>query len=221
MNAPYSAVVFDLDGTLLDSLADIAITVNLVLAEHGFPEHEIPKYRYFVGDGVVTLFERVLPVEVDRVEWVPRCVARFNEVYDHHWYVNTRPYEGIAELIAELRRRSLPLAVLSNKPHAFTVKCVERFFAADDFAVVLGQREGVPKKPDPAGAVDVASRLGLSPEQCVYVGDSLVDMQTAVRARMYPVGVLWGFRERDELVAHGAACVLSHPSELWQLEFST
>lgn len=214
MAIPYSAVVFDLDGTLLDSLADIAHTVNQVLGEWNFAPHPLERYRYFVGDGVVTLFERALPADVDRGEWVARCVARFHEVYERHWNVNTRPYEGIRDLVATLRARRVPLAVLSNKPHPFTVKCVAEYFEKDDFAVVLGQREGVPRKPDPAGAIDIASRLDLAPQQCVYLGDSLVDMQTAVRAAMYPVGALWGFRDRDELVAHGVAQVIAHPREL-------
>ncbi len=217
MPAPYSAVVFDLDGTLLDSLADIAATVNIVLRELGFPEHEEQRYRYFVGDGVVTLMERVLPADVDRGTWVPRCVAKFHEVYDRHWNVDTRPYDGIVELLAELRRRKIPLAVLSNKPHPFTLKCVDEYFERSDFTIVLGQRDGVPKKPDPAAAIEIASTLDLAPEQCIYLGDSLVDMQTAVRAAMCPVGALWGFRQRDELIANGAAHLIAHPSELLAL----
>ncbi|MFO0902529.1 MAG: HAD-IA family hydrolase [Pirellulales bacterium] len=217
MAAPYSAVVFDLDGTLLDSLADIAAAVNGVLRDVGFPEHAVERFRYFVGDGVVTLMERVLPADADRAQWVPECVARFHDVYDRHWNVHTRPYDGVVELIAELRRRDVPLAVLSNKPHPFTLKCVSQYFDMNDFRIVLGQREGVPKKPDPTAAIEIASTLDLAPEQCIYLGDSLVDMQTAVRAAMCPVGALWGFRERDELVAHGAAHLLAHPSELLAL----
>ncbi|MEY4179248.1 MAG: Phosphoglycolate phosphatase [Planctomycetota bacterium] len=212
-----AAVVFDLDGTLLDSLRDIAETVNQVLEERQFPVHPLDRFRYLVGDGVVTLFERALPATADRNQWLQPCVARFHEVYDHHWNRYTRPYEGIVELIAELRSLRVPLAVLSNKPHPFTLKCVEEYFAADDFVVVLGQRDGVPRKPDPAGALEIAVRLDVPPQRCAYVGDSLVDMQTAVRSAMLPVGCLWGFRERDELLAHGAERLLARPAELLEL----
>lgn len=210
---PYAAVVFDLDGTLVDSLADIATTVNQVLAENQFPTYDVPRYRYFVGDGVVTLLDRVLPSEVDRGEWIPRCVARFGEIYEHQWRVATRPYEGIDAMLAALRERDIPLAILSNKPHAFTVQCVDAIFGPNAFPLVLGQREHVPRKPDPAGALEVARHFGVAPEECVYLGDSLVDMQTACRAGMCPVGALWGFRTGDELLAHGAARLIAHPSE--------
>lgn len=217
MSNSLAAVIFDLDGTLLDSLEDIATTANLVLAERHFPVHPVDRYRMFVGDGVSMLFERALPPSDERGLWVPSCVARFQELYESNWNVRTRPYAGIVELIVGLRRRGVPLAVLSNKPHLFTVKCVNEFFDGDDFEVVLGQREGVPRKPDPAGAVEIASRLEVLADHCLYLGDSCVDMQTAVRAGMYPVGALWGFRERAELEASGAACVMAAPLEL--LEF--
>lgn len=212
-----AAVVFDLDGTLLDSLRDIAETVNQVLDERQFPVHPLDRFRYLVGDGVVTLFDRALPATANRDEWLQPCVARFHEVYDRHWNRHTRPYEGILDLIAALRSLRVPLAVLSNKPHPFTVKCVEEYFAADDFIAVLGQREGVPRKPDPAGALEIAMLLDVPAHRCAYVGDSLVDMQTAVRAAMLPVGCLWGFRERDELVAHGAQRLIARPNELLEL----
>jgi phosphoglycolate phosphatase len=166
---------------------------------------------------VVTLFDRALPATASRDQWLQPCVARFHEVYDHHWNRHTRPYDGIVELISELRSLQVPLAVLSNKPHPFTVKCVEEYFTADDFVAVLGQRDGVPRKPDPAGAVEIAARLKVPASRCAYVGDSLVDMQTAVRAEMMPVGCLWGFRERDELIAHGAQLLIAHPAELLRL----
>lgn len=210
---PYDAVVFDLDGTLVDSLADIAATVNQVLAENQLPTYDVPRYRYFVGDGVVTLFDRVLPAELDRAAWTPRCVSRFGEIYEHQWRVATRPYAGIDAMLGALRARNIPLAILSNKPHAFTLQCVETIFGADAFPLVLGQRDSVPRKPDPAGAFEVARHFGVAPERCVYLGDSLVDMQTACRAGMFPVGALWGFRTGDELLAHGAARLIAHPSE--------
>ncbi len=215
-NAP-AAVVFALDGTLLDSLRDIADTVNQVLDERQFPVHPLERFRYLVGDGVVTLFERALPATASRDQWLQPCVARFHEGYDRHWNQHTKPYDGIVELIAELHARRVPLAVLSNKPHPFTVKCVAEYFAADDFVAVLGQRDGVPRKPDPAGAGEIAARLQVPAAHCAYVGDSLVDMQTAVRATMLPVGCLWGFRERDELIAHGAQRLIARPAELLEL----
>ena len=210
-----AAVVFDLDGTLVDSLSDIARSTNIVLAQLGHPVHELDAYRRFIGDGVATLFSRALPADVSGDSaLIADCVRRFGDVYDVNWNVDSRPYDGIAELLDELTRAAMPLAVLSNKPHRFTVQCMREFFPDREFAVVFGQRDGVPRKPDPAGALEIADLLHVAPRDCLYLGDSLVDMQTAVRAGMIPVGALWGFRSREELEAHGAAHVIANPGEL-------
>lgn len=213
----YSAVVFDLDGTLLDSLADIAHAANEVLVELGMPPHELDAYRYLVGEGVKVLFERAVPAEKREPAWIDRCVAGFRRTYERHWNQRSRPYEGIAELLDGLVQRGKRLAVLSNKPQEFTERCVREFFAAWPFDLVLGQREGIPRKPDPAGAIEIARRWNLAPAACLYLGDTSIDMQTAVRAGMHAVGVLWGFRPRQELEEHGAAAIVAHPREVLTL----
>ena len=182
-------MLFDLDGTLLDTLEDIARSANQVLEEQGFPAHPLDAYRQFIGDGIGNLFQRAFPTGVPRDDpaLVARCVEGFRETYGRGWNVATRPYPGIPELLDALVSRSLGLAVLSNKPDAFIRQCVDEYLARWPFRAVFGDREGVPRKPDPAGALEAAGRLGVSPEAILYLGDSSVDMTTAV-ARHDPRG---------------------------------
>jgi len=209
------AVLFDLDGTLLDTLEDIGRSANAALQEAGFPTHPIEAYRRFIGDGVAVLFQRALPPgSAEDREAVARGVEAFGRFYGEGWDATTQPYPGVLELLDALSARSLPLGVLSNKPDVFTRKCVERFFPSQPFTVVFGQREGVPRKPDPAGAVEAAERMGLAPSQVLYLGDSSVDMTTATRAGMFAVGASWGFRSVEELKAHGAVAVVDHPLDV-------
>lgn len=208
------AVVFDLDGTLLDTLADIANTGNQVLEEAGFPIHSVSDYRRFVGDGVRVLVERILPPDQRTAERIDRGSARFAEIYHHRWNEATQPYAGIRSLLGELATRRMPMCVLSNKPQAFTDLCVKHLLGEWDFAIVFGQREGVPRKPDPTAALEIAARLGVAPGECAYVGDSSVDMQTATAAGMLAIGVAWGFRSVSELKQHGARHILHHPCDL-------
>lgn len=210
----FAAVLFDLDGTLLDTLQDLADSTNAVLAAGGFPTHATDAYRTFVGDGVTKLFQRVLPPQMRRPDVIAGCAAAFREVYGQRWKVHTRPYDGVPDLLHWLTDRHVKLAVLSNKPDDFTQRCVRELLADFAFDVVLGQRDGQPLKPDPAGALEVCDRLKLPAGQIAYVGDTDVDMQTAVAAGLFPVGVLWGFRTREELLAGGARAVIRHPMEL-------
>ena len=213
----FRAILFDLDGTLLDTLADIAESANQVLAARGCATHPIDAYRDFIGDGVVHLFGRALPEDRRGEEIVAECVSSFRERYAEIWNVRTRPYEGVAELLDAVTARGLKMAILSNKPHAFTRRCADAYFSAWPFQAVLGQRDGVPRKPDPAGALLLAEELGVEPGECVYLGDSGSDMQTAVAAGMYPAGALWGFRTAEELTAAGAKTLLERPGELLDL----
>jgi phosphoglycolate phosphatase len=212
-----SAVVFDLDGTLLDTLRDIAEAANHVLRDSGYPVQPVDAYRYFVGDGVRVLFQRALPEQHRDPATVEACADGFRQAYHRLWNVHTRPYAGVDELLQSIVAIPLSMAVLSNKPHAFTELCVAEFFPRDDFGVVLGQREGVPQKPDPTGAMEIATRLSLPPERIVFVGDTAVDMQTALAAGMVPVGVRWGFRPEQELIEAGARTVIGEPAELLPL----
>ena len=213
----FRAILFDLDGTLLDTLADIADSANRVLAAHGCPTHPIDDYRKFIGDGLVRLFGRVLPGDRRGEEVIAECVESFREIYAQNWNVRTRRYVGVADLLDAATARGLKMAILSNKPHAFTRRCVDAYLSAWDFQAVLGQREGVPPKPDPAGAREIVERLEVAAEHFLYLGDTPTDIETARTARMHPVGVSWGFRPADELRAAGAARIIARPLELMDL----
>lgn len=210
----FSSVIFDLDGTLLDTLEDLGDAVNRVLAARGFPTHPIASYRYFVGDGSAVLVERALPASARSSEIYREVLGAFLADYDQSWKVKTRMYDGVSEMLDGLTDARISMSVLSNKPHPFTVECVRELLSKWRFTSVLGLRPEVPRKPDPAGAFETAHLLGMSPERILYLGDSGTDMKTAVAAGMFPVGALWGFRTREELLANGAAAVIQHPKEL-------
>lgn len=216
----YQAVLFDLDGTLLDTLEDLANAGNRVLAARALPIHPVAAYRYFVGDGIATLVERILPPELRSSDAIAQAVADFQREYAANWDEYSAPYQGIAAMLDALVAGGLRLAVLSNKPEEFTRLCVERLLAAWPFDPVFGQRAGVPKKPDPTGALAAARELGLEPAEILYVGDTSIDMRTARAAGMDAVGVLWGFRDAAELQAAGAARLISDPAELVSLALS-
>ena len=210
----FKAVIFDLDGTLLDTLEDIAGAMNRVLEKRGFPRHEIDAYRHFVGDGVYMLASRVLPEEKRDRETVTDVVKAYREAYGTNWKQKTVPYEGVPQMLDGLTERQLHLAVLSNKPDDVTKKCVTELLSKWEFLVVLGYREGAAPKPDPAGALQIAARFDLKPENILFLGDTSVDMKTAVGAGMYPVGALWGFRSLEELMESGAQKVIEQPQEI-------
>ncbi|MEZ0390459.1 MAG: HAD family hydrolase [Verrucomicrobium sp.] len=208
------AFIFDLDGTLIDSLADLAEAVNRMLDDRGYPRQPISVFPKYVGDGVRALVERALPSGVLASEDVDARVNEYQKHYSDTWKSETRPYVGIEEALQALQERGMKLAVLSNKPHVFTKLCCDHFFPNTKFELVLGARSGVPKKPDPAGALEIAEHLGLAPSECAYVGDSDIDMKLAVNAGMLAVGVKWGFRGEAELRANGAVEVVGTPDDL-------
>ena len=212
-----SAVVFDLDGTLLDTLEDLGDAVNRVLADRGFPTHPMDAYRYFVGDGSAVLIERALPESVRGSDAYQDCLAAFMADYDRSWKIKTRLYDGISEMLDSLTVLGIDLAILSNKSHGFTVNCVRDLLSRWRFKTVFGLRDDVPRKPDPAGAVEISLLLKTVPDRMLYLGDTAIDMQTAVSAGMYPVGALWGFRTREELLQNGARALIQHPVELLKL----
>lgn len=213
----YKAVIFDLDGTLLDTLEDLADASNRVLADAGLPVHSLDQYRYFVGDGLITLITRIVPAPLRTEERIQAMAMNFREIYAQNWNVKTRLYKGVDTLLDNLRERGIVMNVLSNKPHDFTQLCVREFLGDWPFAQVLGNRDGLPRKPDPAGALEIAHRLGISPSEFAYLGDTAIDMKTALDAGMYPVGALWGFRTAGELQGGGAALLAARPEDMLQL----
>lgn len=217
----YQAVLFDLDGTLLDTLEDLATAANRVLAAKSLPLHPTDAFRTFVGDGLATLVERILPENQRSTETVTEMVAAFSQEYARNWHERSAPYPGIATLLDQLTVLELRLSILSNKPDAFTRLCVQQLLPDWHFDPLLGQRQGVPKKPDPAAAFEIARLLGLQPAEILYVGDSGVDMHTALAAGMDAVGVLWGFRSADELRQAGAHYLIARPEDLLPILLSS
>ncbi|MCE9518855.1 MAG: HAD family hydrolase [Verrucomicrobia bacterium] len=211
------AFIFDLDGTLIDSLADIAEAVNRALDQHGFPRQPVECFPQLIGEGVGTLVERAVPPDALHTLDISSVIADYQHHYADTWRDKTKPYDGITEVISALRSRDIKTAVLSNKPDHFTKLCCDHFFAPDSFDIVLGAREAVPRKPHPQAGFELAAELGVSLNECLYIGDSGLDMAFAVNSGMLPVGVLWGFRSESELRAHGASRLMVTPQELLSL----
>ena len=208
------AVVFDLDGTLLDTLEDLADSMNAVLATGGFPTHKPDAYRYFVGEGVEKLVRRALPADAVSDRFVPQCIDAMKAEYATRWADKTVAYDGIPGLLDALTSRGLAMAVLSNKPDEFTRMAVAELLKPWTFEPVCGARPDLPKKPDPTGARSIASALSIAPERCLYLGDTRTDMETAIGAGMFAVGATWGFRPRAELEAAGAQALAAEPHEV-------
>lgn len=212
--AAFQAIIFDLDGTLLDTLEDLALSVNAVLKRRRFPVHPVEAYRVFVGDGIEMLVKRALPGDGFDAGTTGGVLKAVQEEYRRRWADHTRPYPGVPALLTTLENKGIPKAIFSNKPHEFTVLTVEKLLGRWRFAAVEGARPGVPYKPDPAGVLAIAAHLNLQPREIVYLGDSSTDMLTAVAAGMYPVGAAWGFRGAAELAAAGAKQIARHPEEV-------
>jgi phosphoglycolate phosphatase len=214
---PFKAVLFDLDGTLLDTIEDIAYSLNSVLASHDFPTHTLDECRMLVGYGMQQLVRSALPPEAQDESTFLKMQAEMKQAYAEHWKDESKPFDGIGRLLAAIDAMKLKKAILSNKPDAFTKLCADELLAPWSFDVVMGHHEAIAHKPDPRGALMVAQMLGVEPSSVLYVGDSGIDMQTAVAAGMYPLGVLWGYRDADELRADGAKSIVSSPDEIAEL----
>jgi phosphoglycolate phosphatase len=206
--------IFDLDGTLIDSLGDLADAMNVVLDERGHPVHPLDSYRHFVGDGIEMLVRRALPPEVVDTTDIPEVVDAMRNEYSRRWLATTRPFPGIPNLLARLRSLGIRPGVLSNKPDFATRAIVRELFEDGAFDVIRGARENVPLKPDPTAAIEVASDLGVEPELSVFIGDTAIDIKTGRDAGMRTVGVTWGFRGAHELLDAGADHVIHAPLEL-------
>lgn len=210
----YKAVVFDLDGTLLNTIDEISHTVNSVLARHNLPQHDVDSFRQFIGDGVKTLVYRALPTDLRDSEDYQKYFSEVMIEYANNLNKFTQPYAGINELLTGLTNLGIKMAILSNKADQFMAEVVDNYFSAWSFEVVFGARHGIPVKPDPTSALEVASIMQLATSEIIYIGDSDVDMKTAHGANMLAIGAGWGLRGREELLANGAHAVIEHPLEL-------
>ena len=211
------AVIFDLDGTLLNTLEDLANASNFALRSCGYNEHPIKDYIRFVGSGRYILMKRILPEEdKNNEEAIEKVLKLFDEYYGEHMHDTTKPYDGIYELIKELKIKNIKLAVVSNKPDEFAGETVNRYFG-NDFEITCGQRPNHAVKPDPKTVYEVMEYLNVTKEECIYVGDSDVDMKTAQNAGVKSIGVAWGFRGEEELKSAGADYIIRTPQELVNL----
>lgn len=206
-------LIFDLDGTLVDSLQGITASLNHALFDSSLPTHSLEMVRGFIGNGARVLIERAAPVGTDSAV-ITQLEHAFKSHYDLTWPAGTFSYDGIISLLETLQDLGYPLAVLSNKPHSFTEIIVSQLFPTIHFQAVLGQRAGVPHKPDPTGALEISSAIQLAPARCVVIGDSTMDLETAHHAGMGAIAVTWGFHERERLLAAGAVLLVDDPDAL-------
>lgn len=195
-------VIFDLDGTLLNTIADLAAATNYALQFYGYPTHDTDAYRFFVGNGINKLFERALPEKERTPEKIQEIRSQFIPYYNIHNADLSRPYPGITEILETLQEKGLQIAVASNKYQEATAKLIHQFFPNIRFTAIFGQREGIPSKPDPYVIEEICRDAQIKKEDIVYVGDSCVDMQTGQNAKVTTIGVSWGFRPRTELEAY-------------------
>lgn len=209
------AVIFDLDGTLSDSIHSIKYSCDRTMEAFGYGPFTVEQYKYFVGDGAANLVKRALAAAGDaRLSHFEEAYALYREIFRENCMYRVRPYDGIPELLATLKEQKVKIAVLSNKPHAETVNVIETLYGKDCFDVIEGQKEGMAIKPSPDGVFRILEQLGLGVEDIVYLGDTATDMKTGKNAGAFTVGALWGFREREELEEGGADAIIGYPLEL-------
>jgi phosphoglycolate phosphatase len=209
-------IIFDLDGTLIDSLEDIAVCMNQVLEQLNIPTHKIEDYKYFVGGGISVLVDNALDKNCSN-EIKELVTEKFKIVYDQKLHAKTKPYAGIYELLDELVKLDFKIGILSNKPHKFTLAYTNNLFSKYNLQEVHGQKKEIAKKPDPIAAINIAKAFDTPCEEVYFVGDTMVDMQTAVNAKMIGIGVLWGFRDEEELLSNGATFLVNHPLDILEI----
>ncbi len=213
----FPAVLFDLDGTLIDTLDDLADSVNAALSQLGFATHELAHYKTAVGDGAEVMIYRSLPQDERSEEIVSRAFALLIDEYSRRWNAKSRPYDGIPEMLDHLEKADVEKCILSNKPDASTQKVVRHFLSRWNFRVIRGALPEQPIKPDPGSALEIAESVGIAPREWLYVGDTDTDMQTAKAAGMFALGVTWGFREAEELEKNGADLIIDRPDAIIKL----
>lgn len=213
----YKAVIFDLDGTLLDSLIDLANSANRILEKHNLPVHPVERYKNFIGDGTLKLVERFLPEQERTAEKIQAIVPEFKSDYSETCDLYSKPFDGISEMLEKLKQKNIKTAILSNKPHELTLRCTNKLLPTELFDIIRGHIEDVPRKPDPQSALQLIQELGVSREETVFVGDMEMDINTALNAGFKAVGVDWGFRTKEELLNLGAEVVISRPGQLFEI----
>ena len=207
--------IFDLDGTLLNTIKTIAYYGNYALKTNGISEIEIEKYNYFAGNGAKTLIKRMLKYNgIEQEEVFEKVFKDYNEAYNKNTTYLTTVFDGLKESLDKIKNNGAKLAVLSNKPHYATVSVTEALFGKGYFDLILGQRENIPIKPDPYGVFEIIKHFNVSKEECIYVGDTRTDMETGKNADLFTIGVLWGFRDEEELKTFGADMIIKEPCEL-------
>lgn len=209
----FKVAIFDLDGTLLNTLYDLANACNYALNRFSFPTHEVEKYKTFIGNGIYKLVERAVPDNKKDKETVEKVLEVFSEYYNEHMMDMTKPYNGIINLLDELRENNIKLGVVSNKKHEFTMEIVNKYFG-DRFDIVFGHRENYKEKPDPTSVLEIIEKFNVLKNECIYIGDSNVDIMTARNSGIESVGVSWGFRGREELASEGANYLADNTTEL-------
>ena len=213
----YQAAIFDMDGTLIDSLEDLADSVNETMNHYNFPSHTLNEYRYFVGNGARKLIERSIPNDkASDSDFVSEVLEYYDGCYKRRLTNKTRPYNGILEMLQKLQDKGIPLGICTNKQQFAADEIISKIFPANMFNAVIGDQKGMPRKPDPAKVLKIAAQFNVKPECVAYFGDTSVDMETAHNAGFLSVGVTWGFRPESELIESGAEVIINHPSELWQ-----
>ncbi len=210
----FKAVIFDLDGTLLNTLDDLADSMNSVLEHNHLPTHPLEAYKYFVGDGIEMLVQRALPFQVAGDDELHRLVREMKREYARRWLCRTRPYPGVPEMLNAFAAAGTAMAVLSNKPDDASQAIVQALLPNAGFQMVLGAAPVRPKKPDPSAALEIAAVLDIPPFEFLFIGDTPIDMHTARAAGMFPLGVLWGFRPAEQLIAAGAQMLVAHAAHL-------
>lgn len=207
------AVLFDLDGTLADSLIDLSISTNYAIGKFGYKPQPTESFKLFAGDGIPKMIERALPEDTDKKNEVGKIMPVFLNYYGNHFCDNTTAYEGVVELIDNLKHRGIAVAVVTNKAQEMAEKVVLKLYG-NRFDLILGKRDGVPPKPDPTATLMAMSKLNVKPNECIFVGDSKMDVMAGVNSGAYPIGVLWGFRDEEELISGGAKRLIEKPQEL-------
>jgi len=208
-------IIFDLDGTLIHTIEDIAGAANVLFDRHGLPTHDVSYYLKWIGSGAIKFIERALGEDVDH-EQLMDYVAEFKEIYGNNLHDKSRVYDGIPEVLNELTNRGIRFSILSNKPHKLTEQVAQFYLSHWSFHPVFGQREGVPRKPDPAGALEIAQLMNIEPGKILFVGDSDNDILTAQAAGMIPLGVTWGYGRLDNQAIDGMGDLIGKPSEILQ-----